>query len=82
VIGIVIAEEINGSFDEAISAMDKATREWEARAARGECSWICSDCCMTFSEGMPDACAHGHQNCTDIIQRDKRAAAVGAGGQS
>jgi len=57
-----------------MEAMNRATREWEMRAARGECSWICSDCCMTFSGGMPDTCAHGHQTCTDIIQRDKQQA--------
>lgn len=78
-IGVFIAEAGGGSFDEAISAMDKATHEWEMRAARGECSWICADCSMTFPEGMPAACAHGHQACTDIIQRDKRVAAQEAG---
>lgn len=59
---------------EKIAEMNKATRDWELRAARGECEWICADCCLTFSEGMPDACEHGHQSCTDLIQRDKRAA--------
>lgn len=58
--------------------LNKATREWEMRAARGECGWVCADCCCTFPKGMPDACEHGHQYCTDIIQRDKREAAAQA----
>lgn len=73
--GIFVA--VTKSDDElaaAISAMDKATQEWTMRAARGECAWVCADCCCTFNEGMPDACAHGHQSCTDIIKRDKEQA--------
>ena len=54
-----------------IATMDKITQEWTMQAARGECPWICADCCMTFQTGMPDACAHGIQRCTDIIKRDK-----------
>lgn len=57
------------------SALDAATemmRDWADRAARGECGWICPDCCCSFPEGMPDKCEHGHQGCTDIIQRDKQ----------
>jgi len=77
-IGVFIAESLNGDFSEAISAMDKATQEWEAKAARGECGWVCADCCMTFPEGMPDACGHGQQWCTEIIQRDKKAASPAA----
>lgn len=52
-------------------AMNKATRDWELRAARGECSWMCADCSCTFPEGMPDACEWGHKGCTDLINRDK-----------
>lgn len=63
----------------AMDALNKATMEWELRAARGECQWICADCCCSFSEGMPDACAHGHQSCTELIQRDKREAAAKTG---
>ena len=63
---------------EHISGMDKATREWTAKAARGECGWICSDCCMSDPKGMPDECFHINPRCTEIIQRDKReATAVG-----
>ena len=47
------------------------TDEWTMRAARGECAWVCSDCCMSFPDGIPDACAHGIQQCTNIIARDK-----------
>lgn len=54
-----------------ISQMDVLTREWTMRAARGECGWVCSDCCYTFNEGMPDECCHGNVRCTEIIQRDK-----------
>lgn len=54
-----------------ISEMDRLTTEWTMQAARGECAWVCGDCCCTFPAGMPDACEHGHQGCTDIIQRDK-----------
>ena len=48
-----------------------ATQEWELRAAKGECGWICADCCVTFPAGMPAACEHGHVGCTQIIQRNK-----------
>lgn len=65
---IALADE---SLDATIATMDKITQEWTMRAARGECPWVCSDCCMTFPSGMPDECAHGHQGCTDIIKRDK-----------
>lgn len=54
--------------------MNAATNNWTARAARGECGWMCSDCCQSFPNGMPDECCYGHQSCTDIIARDKRAA--------
>lgn len=56
--------------------LNNATRDWTMRAARGECGWICSSCGCCFNEGMPDACAHGQQDCTDIIKRDKLAAAT------
>ena len=61
--------EKDGELD--FTELNRVTREWEARAARGECSWICSDCCCSFAEGMPDECPHGQQRCTDIIQRNK-----------
>lgn len=69
----IIALDGAGAPDQsAFAALNEQTRQWELQAARGECSWICADCCMTFPEGMPDACAHGHQGCTDLIQRDKK----------
>jgi hypothetical protein len=37
-----------------IEAIDKMTLDWTMKAARGECAWICSDCCGHFPEGMPD----------------------------
>lgn len=69
--GVVIA--INPS-PEQIAKLDEGMRAWEMRAARGECSWICADCSMTFRDGMPDKCEHGHQGCTDLIIRDKKEA--------
>lgn len=70
--GIFIADMNSPDFSKTLEAMDKATNEWTERAARGECGWICSDCCVSFPDGMPDACAHGVQRCTDIITRDKK----------
>lgn len=72
-VGIFIAP-IDGDFDKTLSSMDQITNDWTAKAARGECGWVCSDCCSSFPDGMPDECAHGQQQCTHIIQRDKRAA--------
>lgn len=60
--------------EETFAALDKATCEWEMRAARGECGWICSSCCSHFPEGMPDTCPHNAKGCDDILQRDKREA--------
>ena len=57
-----------------IEAMNKETRDWTAQAARGECGWICSDCCMSDPKGMPDECFCDDPRCTEIIQRDKREA--------
>lgn len=54
-----------------LDELNRVTHEWELRAARGECAWICSSCCVTFQEGMPDACAHGQAECTQIITANK-----------
>ena len=72
--GIVITAATGKALEDQISLMDKLTSEWTMRAARGECAWICSDCCMSFPDGMPDACAHDNQQCTNLIARDKDAA--------
>lgn len=69
---VTITEIPAHKLPEHISDMDRVTREWTDQAARGECGWVCSDCCCTFNDGMPDECAHGLQACTDIIVRDKR----------
>lgn len=58
-------------LDGVIESMDVATRAWTMEAARGECGWVCADCCCTFPEGMPDECVYGDARCTSIIQRDK-----------
>ena len=69
-IGIFITPA-DETLPDTIEAMNIATREWTAKAARGECAWICSDCCCSFPGGMPDECLYGDQRCTDIITRDK-----------
>jgi len=70
----------NGTPD--MDALDNATREWELKAARGECGWVCADCSMSFPSGMPNECAHGHASCTSLIHRDKAAASAATkGGQ-
>jgi hypothetical protein len=72
--GIFITTATGKALEDQISLMDKLTNEWTMRAARGECAWICSDCCVMFPDGMPEACAHGIQQCTSIITRDKMSA--------
>jgi len=72
-VGIFIAPA-DEALGKTIEAMNNATREWTAKAARGECAWICSDCGCSFQEGMLDKCAYSDQRCTDIIMRDKAAA--------
>lgn len=62
-------------LDEAIKSADAVTKAAFAKAARGECAWICPDCCVVFPDGMPDACAHGLPDCTACLMRDKEAAA-------
>jgi hypothetical protein len=70
--GIFITTAEN--LDVTLHEMNHIIQQWTLQAARGECSWICSDCCCTFPSGMPDACIHGHDACTKIIQRDKEEA--------
>lgn len=70
--GIMIADTSN--LDATLSYMDKITNDWTMKAARGECGWICSDCCGSDHTGMPNECFHGLEWCTKIIQRDKKAA--------
>ena len=62
---------LHTGVEEALEHMNQAMRDWTTRAAQGKCSWICSDCCVSFSDGMPNECPHGDQRCTDIIKRDK-----------
>lgn len=71
---IKITEIPASELDSHISSMDKATREWTNQAARGECGWICSDCCMSDPKGMPDACLCDDARCSEIIKRDKHLA--------
>jgi hypothetical protein len=76
--GIAIAKaENHQQLKEAISSMDLVTQDLFDKAARGECAWICPDCCVSFPEGMPDECPHKHQGCTDIIKNDKDRAIQG-----
>ena len=69
-IGVFIAPA-DETLTDTIEAMNIATREWTAKAAIGECAWICCDCGTSFPDGMPDECAYGDKRCTDIITRDK-----------
>ena len=69
--GLFFVAKNDDSMPRTIDALNKITNEWTDKAARGECQWVCSDCCGSFPDGMPDECAHGHQGCTDIIKRDK-----------
>ena len=69
--GIFIADMNGPDFSKTLEAMNKVTNEWIMQAARRECAWICPDCCISFPDGMPDACGHDSQRCTDIIARDK-----------
>ncbi|GMG89624.1 hypothetical protein Cmtc_18950 [Cupriavidus sp. TKC] len=71
-----IAVVVGEPSTEVMEYMDALFVNYTMRAARGECGWICADCCCSFSDGMPDECAHGHQRCTDIIKRDKSDAAM------
>lgn len=71
-IGVTVVE--GGVKPEVMAIMDSRMLDWTLRAARGECGWVCADCCQSFSEGMPDACCHGHESCTSIIKRDKELA--------
>ena len=59
--------------EKLFAAMNSIFNEFTDRAARGECQWICSDCCCSFDDGMPDVCVHGDARCTEIIKRDKAA---------
>jgi hypothetical protein len=67
--------ELDSFPDKAIlDSINRSTVDWTLRAARGECGWVCADCCQSFPYGMPDKCIYGHEDCTDIITRDKIAA--------
>lgn len=71
---VKVTEMPASEFPEYLDGMNKMMREWTDRAARGECPWVCADCCFTFNDGMPDSCCHGVEQCTAIIQRDKQRA--------
>lgn len=73
---LIVTTGSDEEVSEAVSRMDAITNAWTAQAARGECGWICSDCCMGFPDGMPDTCPHGDERCTRIIQRDKAHAKI------
>lgn len=64
----------DNSLESILENMSNSTREWELRAARGECGWICSSCCVSDVNGMPDVCFHGQEWCTKIIARNKQLA--------
>lgn len=64
--GIVVSVAPGSTF---IESLNEATAAWEMRAARGECAWVCSDCCMTFPAGMPDACGKRCSRATPLPSR-------------
>jgi hypothetical protein len=68
---VKITEMPASEFPAYLEVMNKEVREWTDRAARGECGWICSDCCCFDPKGTPDSCWWGNQQCTEIIKRDK-----------
>lgn len=70
--GVLVTTAEGDELKAVMEHMGRLYNEWTARAARGECAWICPDCGATFSEGMPDQCEWGHQSCTDLNARDKR----------
>jgi hypothetical protein len=73
--GLFVTKAENGVVPAlAVSEMNKATREWELSAARGECAWVCADCGTSFPDGMPATCVNGIQDCSDLISRDKKLA--------
>lgn len=72
--GIFVTTAQGQQLDAVVKSMDELTNKWTTSAARGECGWICSDCCGSDPTGMPDQCFHNLDWCTKIIQRDKAAA--------
>ncbi|RUR38538.1 hypothetical protein [Vreelandella populi] len=73
VVGPVIEYQNEDDLAEKINdVMREPMIKWTNEAARGECGWICADCCGHSSDGMPDECFYGQQGCTEIIQRDKK----------
>ncbi|HAL67338.1 MAG TPA: hypothetical protein DCP84_06640 [Pseudomonas sp.] len=66
-----VTEMPASEFPAYLDGMNRQMRDWTAQAARGECGWICADCCLSDPKGMPDACFYGNAKCTEIIQRDK-----------
>lgn len=67
-------QQIQEELKDVFAVMDQQMRDWTMKAARGECAWLCSDCCCGDNAGMPDECIHGQEWCTQIIQRDKQQA--------
>lgn len=68
---VKVTEMPASELPEYLEGMNRMMRDWTDKAARGECPWVCADCCYTFNEGMPDQCYHGVEACTGIIRRDK-----------
>lgn len=55
-----------------LEQLDEATNAWFMAAARGECGWICPDCCMSDPKGMPTVCLCNPdmESCNKILARD------------
>lgn len=70
-VGFVAVASGKGEVSQSvISAMDKMTNDWFSAAARGECGWICPDCCMSDHKGMPAFCMCGSPGCDRLLVRD------------
>lgn len=62
--------------EEAMAQINSITKEWTTSCARMKGMWTCSDCGMTYNEGMPMECYHKYDGCDRIILRDKKEAGM------
>jgi hypothetical protein len=60
----MIGVHIGPATDAVVAEMDQLMLDFDTKAAKGEGPWICSDCCASFSGGMPNTCCCGHESCT------------------
>lgn len=48
----VKVETPDSPLEKVLPALDNYINDWTAKAARGECAWICSDCCSSSQKGI------------------------------